>query len=307
MHRSSPRSTAGPPRCQATPRAVYARTVVPICASCGRESEGDSAFCPYCGAATTTPSRSTGAAQDRHGALLRRHRLDLARRVDRSRGAPRDPPPLLRADEGDRRGHGGTVEKFVGDAVMAVFGVPVLHEDDALRACRAAAEILEALPELGVRRGSVSTPARSSPARRSGSRPATPSTSPHGWRRPRRRATCSSARRRRDSSAARSRSSRSRRSTLKGKTEPVPHTASSRQRGAPAAARHPDGRPRERAARAAGGVRPRRHDRSCQLFTVLGSPGSASRGSPRSSSPRSRPASCTGAVSLTARGSRTGR
>jgi class 3 adenylate cyclase/tetratricopeptide (TPR) repeat protein len=55
--------------------------------------------------------------------------------------------------------HGGSVEKFIGDAVMAVFGIPQLHEDDALRAVRAAAELrrrVEALnQELARDRGAT--------------------------------------------------------------------------------------------------------------------------------------------------------
>ena len=70
--------------------------------------------------------------------------------------------------------HGGTVEKFIGDAIMAVFGIPTVHEDDALRAVAATVEMREELERLnhelerglgsGSRSASAPTPARSSRA-----------------------------------------------------------------------------------------------------------------------------------------------
>ncbi len=124
------------------------RCSVPICASCGQDNPDGFRFCGNCGAelAETSPSREvrktvTVLFCDVSGSTAMGERLDpestrrvMSRYFDAMREA------IER--------HGGTVEKFIGDAVMAVFGVPVVHEDDALRAVRAAADMRAALGEL---------------------------------------------------------------------------------------------------------------------------------------------------------------
>ena len=132
------------------------------CPSCGRENADDARFCSACGTALEAAvepvreqrkvvtvlfcdlvgSTALGESTDPEAlrARMRRYFEDLRAIVER---------------------HGGVVEKFVGDAVMAVFGIPVSHEDDALRAVRAAAEMHAAVAQrrlearIGVNTGEV--------------------------------------------------------------------------------------------------------------------------------------------------------
>ena len=122
---------------------------MPVCPSCGKENPEGFQFCGFCSAPLTAqlPREQrktvtvlfcdvTGSTQLGESTDPEALRALLARYFERMKG-------IVEA-------HGGTVEKFIGDAVMAVFGVPQVHEDDALRACRAAVEMREALPELGL-------------------------------------------------------------------------------------------------------------------------------------------------------------
>jgi class 3 adenylate cyclase/tetratricopeptide (TPR) repeat protein len=123
---------------------------VPACLTCGFESGGPFKFCPECGAESAATAHS-GEQRKTVTVLF----CDLAGST--ALGETLDPERLrallARYFEGMKaivERHGGSVEKFIGDAVMAVFGVPALHEDDALRALRAAVEMRDALPELGL-------------------------------------------------------------------------------------------------------------------------------------------------------------
>ncbi len=138
----------------------------------GRENRNNARFCDSCGAALTEapPPRE----QRKTVTVLF---CDVAGSTEL--GETLDPEALraLLARYFERmksivERHGGTVEKFIGDAVMAVFGVPVVHEDDALRALRAATEMRGAFLELGVQGRIGMTPARSWQGRRSGWRAA---------------------------------------------------------------------------------------------------------------------------------------
>jgi class 3 adenylate cyclase len=118
------------------------------CAACGHEAPAASRFCPACGA-PLAPRPADDATRKTVSVVF----IDLAGST--ALGERLDPESLhavmgrwFDVVRAALERHGGTVEKFIGDAVMAVFGVPAVHEDDALRAARAALEVQEALGRL---------------------------------------------------------------------------------------------------------------------------------------------------------------
>jgi len=131
------------------------------CPSCGRENADDARFCSACGASIVTQEPARESRK-----VVTILFCDLVGST--ALGESTDPEALrtrMRRYFDDLRTiierHGGTVEKFVGDAVMAVFGIPVSHEDDALRAVRTAAEMRAAVvghgleARIGVNTGEV--------------------------------------------------------------------------------------------------------------------------------------------------------
>ena len=112
------------------------------CTSCGFEAADDFAFCPKCATALTAP-----LAMPEERKVVTTLFCDLVGFTAMSEAAdPEDVDRLLNEYSSRARrvieSHGGTVEKFIGDAVVGVFGVPVAHEDDPERAVRAALRLL---------------------------------------------------------------------------------------------------------------------------------------------------------------------
>ena len=113
-----------------------------VCSACGRENPSDSRFCNSCGA----PLASTPEARREERKIVTVLFADLVGFTSRAeRLDPEDVRALLdpywQHLRAELERFGGTVEKFIGDAVMAPFGAPLAHEDDPERAVRAALAI----------------------------------------------------------------------------------------------------------------------------------------------------------------------
>jgi class 3 adenylate cyclase len=123
---------------------------VPECPRCGHENSASAKFCEECGAPL---AEAHAAAVQEERKVVSVLFCDLVGFTAASDAAdPEDVRARIRPYHARLRQeierYGGTVEKVVGDAVMAVFGAPLAHEDDAERAVRAGLRILETIEEL---------------------------------------------------------------------------------------------------------------------------------------------------------------
>src|SRR5438067_5904245 len=121
---------------------------MPTCAKCGQENPDVAKFCLACGTPLAAPLPAveerkliTVLFTDIVGSTAKAENMDPE--DVRARLAPYY--ARLRTE---LESYGGTVEKFIGDAVVALFGAPVAHEDDPERAVRAAFAVCAAIEEL---------------------------------------------------------------------------------------------------------------------------------------------------------------
>jgi class 3 adenylate cyclase len=115
------------------------------CPSCARELPGEFPFCPFCGAALSAEAAGRGREERKTVTVLFADLVGFTARAEQL--DPEDVRALLAPYHAYLRRElerfGGTVEKFIGDAVMALFGAPVAHEDDPERAVRAGLAICQ--------------------------------------------------------------------------------------------------------------------------------------------------------------------
>ena len=121
------------------------------CAACGQENPPEARFCLACGTPLTAAPPSAQPAEERR--VITAVFTDVigstasAEQLDPEDVHARLSPYFARVRR-ELEGFGGTVEKFIGDAVVAVFGAPRAHEDDRERAVRAALAIRTAIDDL---------------------------------------------------------------------------------------------------------------------------------------------------------------
>ncbi|MDH3249163.1 MAG: AAA family ATPase [Acidimicrobiia bacterium] len=142
--------------------SAYDRAMV-ACGACGTAVASGARFCSQCGAKLDDASAGIdpGLRDQVLSTLRAEHRLctvvfaDMTASVRRTRdldaeGATSLVNPLLETMVELMVRHGGRIDRFLGDGVLAVFGVPAAHEDDPIRAVRAAVELRERAADLGL-------------------------------------------------------------------------------------------------------------------------------------------------------------